>query len=532
MIHLSVDTLFRSLKNNMADFEEVEDLCDRNHDRNSSPIEAGLILDWKQDKLEKVAFHQSSLCHETITPDPEFKYGVYISMTEIYNDKVFDLFDNPGPGKRRMPLNVHTDQNTREVSLTNVAKMFVANSQEAFRILEKGLKLRTSHSTGSNETSSRSHAIITFEVKRTKWSTGEVHSSKLIFADLAGTERNKLTKTQGSRFQESCAINQSLMLLGQCLQMQRGEKQNSDNSLFRSCKLTHILLSNAFRPGSTQKSVVLVAMDPFGDLNSAAQILRYSSSVREIPDLPRPEPSSANTSLIISSNNTNSSFRKSNSSPSKFLSASTQSPSKNRVSSTSSNNSAYSSETLAESDRRLSEMLAFTSDNEDFHNLKSVKPSVQHLLDKIRELEQKLSDSEQRCLDIEEEVRNEMADAMDQEMEKLRSRYLDQRDSDSLRGQELTDKKIKILTDSIRESEIEGLNNKISHMDKKNKLLERENQELLGENEKLREFIKRSNSDSSSASRSPLKRASPIKKRLRPFQAFPLNDEDSSLSEF
>lgn len=273
----------------MVDFEEVEDLCDMRTDRTSAPIEAGLVLDWRNDKLDQNAYHQSSLCHETITPQtPNLQYGIYVTMVEIYNDKIYDLFEQvtSTPSKARSEIRLVNDAASRKVTLSKATKLFVSNVQEAIRILERGLKKRVSHSTGSNETSSRSHAIINLEIKATMRNSDQVRTSTITFADLAGTERNKLAGTQGIRFQESCAINRSLMLLSQGLQLQRGDERKTkpDYSIFRNCKLTHLLLTNTFRPDSNQKSVLLVAMDPFGDLNSAAQILRYASPVRDIPE--------------------------------------------------------------------------------------------------------------------------------------------------------------------------------------------------------------------------------------------------------
>ena len=51
-------------------------------------------------------------------------------------------------------------------------------------IIHAGLKCRTSGTTGANEESSRSHAILTYSIKH----GGKLYS-KMSFIDLAGSER-------------------------------------------------------------------------------------------------------------------------------------------------------------------------------------------------------------------------------------------------------------------------------------------------------------------------------------------------------
>lgn len=448
-MHLTVNTFFKSLKENLAEYEEVEDIMDRKPDRQSSAIEASLYLDWAKDNLMKPAFHPSSMHQDKIEVPGDSRFGLYISMAEIYNDKVFDLFEEVGPGKRRTALTVSTDPMTRKTFLAGITKIFVSDSQEAYRLLEKGQKLRSCHSTGSNSTSSRSHAFTFFELKR-KNGSDILSSSQMTIVDLAGTERNKLAKTAGSRFQESCAINQSLMLLGQCLQMQKEEKKHNTRhskdgtNEFRSCKLTHVLLSNAFLANSTQKSAMLVTVDPFGDANSIAQIFRYSAAAQDIPE-PPPTPTRALPSRQTTPSRTTTTTLKTT----EIMAAHRQNLAaltKARVSSTSSN-STYSSFTLADNDRRLSEEHSATDVEDEKLNENS---STEKLLQRIAYLEGLLEDSEQRCLEIEDEVRLEMADEMDQQMDRLKEQFLDDRDSELQRGQEHVDRKIKIAVDSAR----------------------------------------------------------------------------------
>lgn len=560
MLHLCVDTIFRSLKNNLAEFEEVEDICDKRTDRISSPIEAGLVLDWRNDKLDQNAYHQSSLCHETITPQTSnLQYGIYITMVEIYNDRIFDLLETPLPGKPRSEIRLINDAVTRRVTLSRSTKLFVSTVQEAFRVLERGLKKRVSHSTGSNETSSRSHAIINLEIKATMPNSNQVRSSTITFADLAGTERNKLAGTQGIRFQESCAINQSLMLLSQGLQLQRGDERKGkpDYSIFRNCKLTHLLLTNTFRPDSNQRSALLVAMDPFGDLNSAAQILRYAAPVRDIPETankstpnnfvfkPAPENDHNNqsprakasrrtdssklnhalSSLTLKDNTPSPNTPSFKSTPSHIMfppiKSHKQTPSigfspinarannhemhddmdqstpvpqyetqRSRDSLSSSNSSDQSTDTLADGDRNQVDIMSLIPDTE------TACYNIQLMLQRIQDLEVALACSEQRTMEIDMEVRNELGDLLDRSLTQQKQIFMRELEETETRARDHTDYRLQLLAQTLRTSEVEPLQKIITQAEAEMRGLKRENRELRQENEKLKEIVRRGNSSS------------------------------------
>lgn len=101
-------------------------------------------------------------------------------------------------------------------------------------VLETGLMERRVAGTGSNSVSSRSHGFFCVEVKRrpkgglsNSW-TG----SQLTVVDLAGSERARNAKTAGATLAEAGKINESLMYLGQCLQMQSDSNEGSKVRIF------------------------------------------------------------------------------------------------------------------------------------------------------------------------------------------------------------------------------------------------------------------------------------------------------------
>jgi hypothetical protein len=167
----------------------------------------------------------------SVSSDPSTEYAVLVSMYEVYNDKIFDLLVAPAkpPTKepRRRPLLFKaTEMSSERKVVAGLRKVVCTSFDEAVLVLEAGLHERRVTGTGSNSASSRSHGFFCVEVRKrarghkraiapTAWS-----SSTLTVVDLAGSERARDAKTQGATLAEAGKINESLMYLGQCLQMQ------------------------------------------------------------------------------------------------------------------------------------------------------------------------------------------------------------------------------------------------------------------------------------------------------------------------
>ncbi|KAL5604033.1 uncharacterized protein BROUX77_004219 [Berkeleyomyces rouxiae] len=232
----------------------------------------------------------------TIAADENATYAVVLSMYEVYNDRIFDLLSPPvkptsGKEARRRPLLFKSTEASPDRKVVAGLKKVVCSSyHEATLVLEAGLHERRVTGTGSNSVSSRSHGFFTVEIKKQKIGRRSTSwaGSTLTIVDLAGSERARDAKTQGATLAEAGKINESLMYLGQCLQMQTSNKPNIVP--FRQCKLTELLFSNSFPTVShatsmtrpPQKGVMIVTADPYGDFNATSQILRYGALAREV----------------------------------------------------------------------------------------------------------------------------------------------------------------------------------------------------------------------------------------------------------
>ena len=261
--------------------------------------------------------HQPDVASFAVDLGQQAEYAVLVSMYEVYNDRIFDLLSNSTSpsipiaatrqgaalqkGLTRRPLLFKNTEMSQDVKVVAGLRKIVCGSyEEAMMVLETGLTERRVAGTGSNSVSSRSHGFFCIEVKkRSKPQYGAYmmahHASwtggTMTICDLAGSERARNAKTTGSTLAEAGKINESLMYLGQCLQVMNDCQQEGSKPIvpFRQCKLTELLFSNSF-PSSNhgsayrqpQKGVMVVTADPQGDFNATSQILRYSAMAREV----------------------------------------------------------------------------------------------------------------------------------------------------------------------------------------------------------------------------------------------------------
>lgn len=180
-------------------------------------------------------FPQSPAVQDIVVPiDPNAEYAIVVSMYEVYNDRIFDLLTGSATGskngaqKRRALLFKSTEQSPDRKVVAGLRKIICGSLEEALMVLETGLVERRVAGTGSNAVSSRSHGFFCVEVKkRNKSRRGPWTASTLTIVDLAGSERARHAKTAGATLAEAGKINESLMYLGQCMQMQSDNQEGN-----------------------------------------------------------------------------------------------------------------------------------------------------------------------------------------------------------------------------------------------------------------------------------------------------------------
>ncbi|KAH0608513.1 uncharacterized protein H6S33_001647 [Morchella sextelata] len=332
--------------------------------------------------------------------------------------------------------------------VSGLRKVYAASYAEALQIIEHGQANRTVSTTHTNNPSSRSHAFLQIEIKRFSSRNTERGSANLCIVDLAGSER--------SRTAEAGSINRSLMCLGQCLQLQNEGSDNGKPSIvpWRQSKLTELLFSNSFSgAGGGQGACMIVTADAMGDFSATSQILRYSALAREVsaPRISRSlsicsSVSSCSESAVDALAGSISSLAIATDLTIPPLSAAPEEPSKDTI--------------------------------------------IARLLSKLHETESRLQLAEERCealenkcLFIEQSVREEVADDMELRLEEVRRSMLDRLRVEEEWREGYVDGKIEIMKRGIQvhEDAPRSVYLRIEELEDENERLRRELMQLKRE---------------------------------------------------
>ncbi|CAN4111740.1 unnamed protein product [Withania somnifera] len=197
--------------------------------------------------------------------------SVSVSYLQLYMETIQDLLD---PANDNIPI--VEDQKTGDVSLPGATIVEVRDQQSFLELLRVGEAHRYAANTKLNTESSRSHAILSVQIKRSvpgreaDFSAETDHSShlvtnykppmlrkgKLVLVDLAGSERVNKSGSEGYMLEEAKSINLSLSALGKCI---NALAENSAHVPVRDSKLTR-LLKDSF--GGTSRTSLVITIGP------------------------------------------------------------------------------------------------------------------------------------------------------------------------------------------------------------------------------------------------------------------------------
>ncbi|CAL2037683.1 unnamed protein product [Caenorhabditis brenneri] len=213
------------------------------------------------------------------------QFEVFVSMMEIYCEKVRDLLSSTPPPKGGLKVREHPKNGFYVENLTTVP---VNSFKEIEAKIEEGTKNRTIAATQMNATSSRAHTIvkITFNQKSSKQGAGgtSMKKSEINLVDLAGSERQSAAGTEGDRLKEGIVINQSLTTLGRVIKaLHDSQKAKGGKKMqipYRDSVLT-CLLKNAL--GGNSKTIMIAAISP-ADINfeETLSTLRFADRAKSI----------------------------------------------------------------------------------------------------------------------------------------------------------------------------------------------------------------------------------------------------------
>ncbi|RVX01027.1 Kinesin-like protein KIN-UB [Vitis vinifera] len=220
--------------------------------------------------------------------------SVSVSYLQLYMETIQDLLD---PANDNIPI--VEDPRTGDVSLPGATVVEVRDQQSFMELLRIGETHRIAANTKLNTESSRSHALLMVNVKRSVMGREAALSSeddnsshlvkpfkplvrkgKLVVVDLAGSERIQKSGSEGHTLEEAKSINLSLSALGKCI---NALAENSAHVPVRDSKLTR-LLRDSFGGTARTSLIVTIGPSPRHRGETASTILfgqRVSSFVQE-----------------------------------------------------------------------------------------------------------------------------------------------------------------------------------------------------------------------------------------------------------
>lgn len=160
---------------------------------------------------------------------PEYnELEAWVGYYEIYQGQLFDLLN-----KRRALI--PREDGKGNVHISGLKEHRIHSVTTMMQAFDFGNKERTTSKTKTNDTSSRSHAILQILLKK----PDETMHGKLNFIDLAGSERGTDRGSTDIKLRlEGAEINRSLLALKECIRALDKDKKHAP---FRGSKLTMVL---------------------------------------------------------------------------------------------------------------------------------------------------------------------------------------------------------------------------------------------------------------------------------------------------
>lgn len=194
---------------------------------------------------------------------------INISFIEIYNEKIFDLFE---------PKELFLREFENKIVISSLKTFSIKSFEEFKKVFSAGNINRKTAETNLNKTSSRSHSILQISL----------NGAKLYLIDLAGSENNKKTGNKGLRMTESSNINKSLFVLGNVV---NAILNKNIRIPYRDSKLTRLLQDSL--GGSSLCYIIANIIDEWGFLDETISTLKFAAKSRKIVNI-----GSAMTSIV------------------------------------------------------------------------------------------------------------------------------------------------------------------------------------------------------------------------------------------
>jgi len=204
----------------------------------------------------------------------ECKYSIQLSYVEIYLERIRDLLN---PDHDNLEIR---DTPFKGVWIDKVTDVYVGCFEEAAKVIRRGDVNRSVASTGMNLHSSRSHSLLI--VNMTSITAEAKNQSRIIFVDLAGSEKVERTKAEGIILKQAQSTNKSLMTLGVVIRALYEEKSHIP---YRDSKLTRLLTDSL--GGNSKTSLIITCSPALINLEETISTLRFGEITQGIKNRPQ-----------------------------------------------------------------------------------------------------------------------------------------------------------------------------------------------------------------------------------------------------
>ena len=204
-------------------------------------------------------------------------FMIKVSMIEIYQEKIRDLFD-----VSKVNLNIREDS-IKGIYVDGASERYVGCPNDVLALLEMGSANRAQAATNMNEHSSRSHSIFILTINQTNKAEGVSKVGKLYLVDLAGSEKISKTGATGHTLEEAKIINKSLTTLGRVINNLTDGK--STHIPYRESKLTRVLQESL---GGNSKTCLIITCSPsIYNESESLSTLRFGERAKKIKNKPK-----------------------------------------------------------------------------------------------------------------------------------------------------------------------------------------------------------------------------------------------------
>lgn len=255
-------------------------------------IDAGVIPRAMTAIFDSLRQKKERQCRES---SADLDFQVSVQFIELYGEEIRDLLVTSTAQRNHEKLTIR-DLGTDEPEVVGATQVQVSSAIQALECLAHGMLRRVTGATAMNESSSRSHAILSVCIEqsvlfKTKADLDvsihgveehiQVTRSKFNFVDLAGAERQKRTGASGQRLKEGIDINKGLSNLGNVISALGDPKKRGRSHVpYRDAKLTRLLKGSL---GGNHKTLMIACVSPAAiNMGESLNCLRYANRAKNI----------------------------------------------------------------------------------------------------------------------------------------------------------------------------------------------------------------------------------------------------------